>query len=485
MASTSAGATPPPSANQRICPRCGREVLATSIRCRFCMADLRDDRPQPRYGRSTPERRRWFPQIRHRWSRRRGFAVIFLALVLFYGGRWAWVHHISAGQPLPLPASDAVGMAEVPAATWPSANGGRNQARVTGASPRLDGEVAWEVTLPNVVMRTPVADEERMYIVYLDSFGAYSLDDGSEVWRISRPGMLSPPTVVGGRLYMALRTGQVTALDSATGEYVWTARLDEELFTSPIVFRGILYVYAPGRLYGIDANNGDVLWSIDVEGNWGEAAPVVDEGHVAVAARKAVVVFDRETGGRTFRHPHTSITGLIFGEDFIYSVSPAFAAGIDPESTLPWWEGTRLYWNWLWAFGAAPEPPRPEVEWVSRVRPSDLRAGTAFTLVFRPAFDGERIIASDTTGLVRTYHGTTGVLDWEADLEAIHGAPTVTPDGLLVPRQESLALLDLQTGELIAERPLERLRTRVKRWAVVVERGTFVVDEPGTILALR
>lgn len=484
MASTSAGATPPPAANQRTCPRCGREVLATSIRCRFCMADLRDDRLSRRFRGRNEERRR-FPQIRHRWSRRRGFAVIFLALVLFYGGRWAWVHHISTAQPLPAPASDAVSMAEVPAATWPSSNGGRNQARATGARPLLDGEVAWQATLAGVVMRTPVADEERVYIVYLDSFGAYSLDDGSEVWRIARPGLLSAPTVVGDRLYMALRTGQVTALDAATGEYVWTARLGEELFTSPIVFGGVLYVYAPGRLHGIDAGTGDVLWSIDVEGNWGEASPVVGDTRVAVAARKAVVVFDRETGRRTFRHPHTSVTGLVIGEDYIYSISPAFAAGIDPESTLPWWEGTRLYWNWLWAFGAAPEPPRPEVEWVSRVRPSDLRSGTAYTLVFRPAFDGERIITSDFTGLVRAFDGTTGMLAWEVNLDAVHGAPTVTPDGLLVPRQESLTLLDLETGETVAELALERLGTRVKRWAVVLERGTFVVDEPGTLLALR
>ena len=485
MASTSAGATPPPTANQRTCPRCGREVLETSIRCRFCMADLRDDRHRRRFRGRNEQRRRFFPQIRHRWSRRRGFAVIFVLVVAFYGGRWAWVHHISTPQPLPLPSTDAVSMAEVPAATWPSSNGGRNQARVTGAAPVLDGEVAWGVTLADVVTRTPVADEERIYIVYLDSFGAYSLDDGSEVWRVARPGLLSAPTVVGDRLYMALRSGQVTALDAATGEYVWTARLGEELFTSPIVFSGVLYVYAPGRLHGIDAGNGDILWSIDVEGNWGEAAPVVSDTHVAVAARKAIVVYDRETGRRTFRHPHTSVTGLVFGDDYIYSISPAFAAGIDPESTLPWWEGTRLYWNWLWAFGAAPEPPRPEVEWVSRVRPSDLRSGTAYTLVFRPAFDGERIIASDTTGLVRAFDGTSGVLAWEVDLDAVHGAPTVTPDGLLVPRRESLALLDLETGETIAEQPLDRLGTRVKRWAVVLERGTFVIDEPGSLLALQ
>lgn len=485
MARTPAGTTPPTAPGERLCPRCGRAVLATSIRCRFCMADLRDPNLAPRGRWARSERRRWIPRIRHRWSRRRGFAVILLALVLFYGGRWAWVHHISTAQPLPVGVSPAISLEATPSTSWPTPNGGLSQDRTTTARAALDGDVTWQVALPEQVTRDPVADEERIYVMYRDSFAAYSLDDGSEVWHFTRPGLLSSPAVVGDRLYLSLRSGRVLGIDAASGEIEWTTILDEELFTTPIAFRGVLYVYAPGRLYGLDAENGDELWTRDVEGNWGESSPVVNEDRVAVAARKAVVVLDRETGVRTFRHPHTSIAGLVFGREYIYSISPAFAAGIDPASTLPWWEGTRLYWNWLWAFGAAPEPPRPEVEWVSRERPSDLRSGTAFSLMFKPAFDGERIITSDTTGLVRAFDGTTGALAWERELDAVHGPTTVTPDGLVVPVSDAMLLLDADTGEVVDERPLDTIRTRVKRWVVVLERGTFVVDEPGALLGLR
>jgi len=448
------------------------------------MADLRDataDGPL----RAEDAQRRRFPQIRHRWTRRRGFAVIFILIVLFYSGRWAWEHHISTPSPLPVGVSPAISMVQEPSAVWPTPNGGVSQDRVTRARPALDGDVAWQVSLPEWVLRAPVADEERLYITYRDSFGAYSLEDGSEVWRIVRPGLLSSPAVVGDRLYLALRNGRVFGIDAATGELEWTTILDEELFTTPSVFGGVVYVYAPGRVHGIDAANGDWLWSRDVEGNFGEIAPAVGEGHIVLSARKAVVILDRETGQRTFRHPHTSTSGLVFGDEFVYSISPAFAAGIDPASTLPWWEGTRLYWNWLWAFGAAPQPPRPEVEWVSRERPSDLRSGTAFTLMFKPAFDGQRLITSDTTGLLRAFEGSTGVLAWESQFDAIHGASTVTPDGLVVPLGDRIVLVDLETGELLDERPLDPINTRVNRWVVVLEQGTFVVDAPGVALALR
>ena len=490
MARTPAGTTPPPATDQRTCPHCGRGVLETSIRCRFCMTDLRDTRVarRTRTTRATRERGWRLPQIRHRWTRVRGFTVIFVLVVLFYGGRWAWENHISTPSPLPMGTSPAISLLEAPSAIWPTPNGGLNQNRVTGARPAFDGEVAWQISLPEMVLRAPVADEERIYITYRDSFGAYSLEDGSEVWRVARPGLLSSPAIVGDRLYLALRSGRVFGIDAATGELEWTTILEEEVFTTPIVFRGVVYVYAPGRIHGIDAENGDWLWSRDIEGSFGEVSPVVDEGHIVLAARKAVVILDRETGVRTFRHPHTSISGLVFGDGLVYSISPSFVAGIDPESTLPWWEGTRLYWNWLWAFGGAPQPPRPEVEWVSRERPSELRSGTAFTLMFKPVFDGERIITSDTTGLMRAFDGTTGVLAWETQLDAVHGPSTATPDGLLVPLANSMALLDLKTGELLDERQLDAVDavgTRVKRWVVVVQQGTFVVDAPGSALALR
>jgi hypothetical protein len=48
-----------------------------------------------------------------------------------------------------------------------------------------------------------------------------------------------------------------------------------------------------------------------------------------------------------------------------------------------------------------------------------------------------------------------------------------------------MLLLDAVAGEVVTERPLDTIRTRVKRWVVVLERGTFVVDEPGSLLGLR
>ena len=122
---------------------------------------------------------------------------------------------------------------------------------------------------------------------------------------------------------------------------------------------------------------------------------------------------------------------------------------------------------------------------MSRERPSELRSGTAFTLMFSPAYDGRRIITSDATGLVRAFDGATGAMAWEAELDAVHGPPTVTPDGVLVPLGDALVLLDIDTGATLGERPLDAVGSRVDRWAVVLERGTIVVDAPGTMLVLR
>ena len=478
-APTAEGARPP-------CPRCGRAVTGRGVRCRFCLAYL-PDAEAARAPRREAGRRRWrLPRVRHRWTRTRGFAVALALLAAVLVARWAWDNYLSTPSPLPLPASASPGLeAEPLREAWPTPGGGLRQDRATEASPAIGGETAWRTELPAAVLRPPVADAERLYLTFRDSIAAYRLADGGKVWEIARPGLLSAPSIAGGRLYLALRTGHVVAVEAATGAIAWSQRLGQELFSTPIPYRGAIHVYGPGRLYGLDAADGARLWDIGVEGRRAELSPLLDDDYLVVAASKAAVVYDRATGERVFRHPHTSLTGLVLGEDRAYGVSPAFAAGIDPDSRLPWWEGTRLYWNWLWAFGAAPAPPRPDVEWVTRERPSDLLTGAGLTQLFRPAHDGERLFASDSSGLLRAFDSSTGALLWERRFESLHGPPTATPAGLVVPLAGAIGLLDPASGEQTASHPLGAIAYRVGRWVLVLGGGTIVVDAPGVALALR
>ena len=486
-ASRSTADAQPAQGGRPPCPRCGRAVVGRGLRCRFCLAYLPDAeaaRRAPR--REDGGRRRRLPRVRHRWTRRRGFAVVLTVVLAFLVGRWAWDNYLSTPSPLPLPASASPSLETgPPREAWPTPGGGLRQDRASAASPAVGGETAWRLALPAAVLRPPVADAERLYLTYRDSIAAYDLGDGSEVWEIARPGLLSAPSIAGGRLYLALRTGDVVAVEAATGEIAWSAQLGQELFATPIPYRGAIHVYAPGRLYGLDAADGARLWDVGVEGRRAELAPLLNEEYLVVAATKAVLVYERATGERAFRHPHASLTGLVFGDEQAYAVSPAFAAGIDPDSRLPWWEGTRLYWNWLWTFGAAPAPPRPEVDWVSRERPSDLRSAAGLTQLFRPAYDGERLFSSDSSGLLRAFDASTGALLWERQTESLHGPPTVTPDGLVAPLADAIGLFDPATGERVASHPLDALPYRIGRWVVVLESGTIVVDAPGAALALR
>ena len=477
MASTSTeGASPAAAAAQRTCPRCGRPLQAESVRCRFCLEYVRGVGASARGPTRTREDRR-----RLRLSGR-GVALALTLIVLALVGRYAYVTWIATPTPLPLPASTAISLVESPR-TWPAPNGGIAGARATSAPASLEGTAAWAVDLGAAVLRPPVADEERLYVTLRDSILALALDDGRELWRVERPGLLSAPVVVDARLYLALRGGDVVALDVADGSIAWSSSLDQELFVTPTLFEGVLHVFAPGRVYGLDAEDGRWLWDRGVESKRASLPLVVDEEHFVVAARDGVVLYDRTTGERTFRHPHTATTGLIFGDDTVYSVSAGFAAAIDPASSLPWWEDARPYWNWLWTIGAASQPPRPDVEWISRVRPSTVRSG--LTSMFRPAFDGEQLVTSDATGVVRAFDAATGALSWETELESLHGPPTFTADGLVVPLRDGVGLLDPASGAWLRGQPLDVLGLRVKRWVVVLEQGLFVVDGPGTVLALR
>ena len=487
MTQASSPGVPGDTDSRGSCPSCGRPIIGAGVRCRFCLAELRDadTSAAPTREHDEPEPGRGFrlPQIRHRWSRKRGVAVVVLVLVLAWFVRWGYDTWIATDSPLRLPASTAVTL-EVSSAGWPAINGDAGATRTTEASVALDGTVAWQTALPELPRRDPVTDGERIYITGRDVLYALNLDDGSEAWRLELIGLASSPSIANGLVFLALRSGDVAAFNAVSGEQRWRSRVGLEFFTVPIPYEGTLYVYGPGRIYGVEAETGELLWDKGVESNWAEIPPLIFPDGFVVAARNGVLIHDAETGKRTFRHPHRGTVGVALGEERFYSASPGFAAAVDLDSGEPWWEGMRATWNFLWTLGVAPDPPRPEVGWVSRERPTELRGGAAEDRVFAPIFDGEQFLLVDEPGLVRSFAADTGALRWETSFDSAHGPPIRTAEGVVIPLRDAIVLLDPDDGSELARREMESLQLRDPRWVVVIDRGTYIVDGLTGVTAL-
>ena len=84
-------------------------------------------------------------------------------------------------------------------------------------------------------------------------------------WQVKLPGPLSPPTVAGGKVFVASEdTHQVIALDAATGETAWAFTAGGRVDSPPTAWQGcVLFGCRDGRVYCLRASDGALAWRFD------------------------------------------------------------------------------------------------------------------------------------------------------------------------------------------------------------------------------
>lgn len=136
-------------------------------------------------------------------------------------------------------------------------------------------------------------DEARAKAYRFDEI-VYCLDarTGKTLWKNEKPAAYSrfpqsgSPAVVDGKLYVLGSARTARCVDAVTGKDVWTRRLpgefrDEFMESSFAIADGVAAVLC-GRLFGLDADTGEILWQGDLKQTGGtHTSPVVwevDEG---------------------------------------------------------------------------------------------------------------------------------------------------------------------------------------------------------------
>lgn len=90
-------------------------------------------------------------------------------------------------------------------------------------------------------------------------------------------------------VYLGVKA-HVTAIDRTTGRTLWQTKLKAGLspsgdsFVSLLVDEGLVYAHTYGRLFCLDAANGDILWQNELDGlGYGIASLAVEGGASAAA----------------------------------------------------------------------------------------------------------------------------------------------------------------------------------------------------------
>ena len=146
----------------------------------------------------------------------------------------------------------------------------------------LDGRSRWRFDAeasPNAWLdKTPVVVRERVFAALsTGAVLALQVEDGSLAWRVDvgpagKP--LSPPATDGERLFVGARDG-LHALALAGGREVWAFPTPRRITAAPVVTGGVVYATCHDHhLYALDATTGRELWRYKV-GRRVEASPVV------------------------------------------------------------------------------------------------------------------------------------------------------------------------------------------------------------------
>ena len=154
---------------------------------------------------------------------------------------------------------------------------------------------------------------------------------GEEIWVFRdldfRTGNFSSsPAVVGTRIYIGSAQadifssgGVVYCLDAQSGEMVWKFQTAREIFSSPAVVNGKVYIGeglhqdVDSRLYCLDADTGSLLWSFQTSSHVESSPTVVDDRVFFGGGADGVYCVDAETGERIWRYPgiHVDISPAV------------------------------------------------------------------------------------------------------------------------------------------------------------------------------
>ncbi|WP_420643663.1 PQQ-binding-like beta-propeller repeat protein [Candidatus Leptofilum sp.] len=234
------------------------------------------------------------------------------------------------------------------------------------------GDELWRFEAGFSIWAQPTYYEGTLFISSLDR-SVYAIDasDGSEKWAVELSGAMSAQPLVNAAenlIYAASYDRSVHALDIDSGEEAWQVEATDWIWSAPALADGVLYFGdSSGNVFAVNAASGDVLWEsgvhamntvagatqnppLEIKGAI-QASPVVQDGVVYFASlgneeseEGLLVAMDIATGNELWQ---TTTPAPLFSDPIIIGdmivVALQSEAGILQGYEL---DGGRLSWSY-------------------------------------------------------------------------------------------------------------------------------------------
>ncbi len=191
------------------------------------------------------------------------------------------------------------------------------------------GSKIWSFESGYFVRSSPAVVGGKVYTGADDGF-VYCLDanSGNQLWKTPTPGQVIPimtgtypewrssPTMVGDKVYVGSLDGKLYCLDANSGNIAWTIQTTGAIMSTPtyIAGDGLYFASVDGFVYKVNPNNGNIMWNtstpIGLEIAM-QGTPCVGNGMVVIgsggarntpAGRGQMYCFNAATGERLWTY---------------------------------------------------------------------------------------------------------------------------------------------------------------------------------------
>jgi outer membrane protein assembly factor BamB len=162
----------------------------------------------------------------------------------------------------------------------------------------LNGDLVWRRSVEDAASGSIIGSDGIIVSSRTGSLAAFDTKDGSSLWEYSAAGrFVAPASSRAGKIYQPSDQGALHVLSEADGTELYQTVVEGPV-VSPVAVSDLIYMTSVlGKVYGIDSENGDIVWSTEAGGPvW--TAPAVDESRVYVGHSGGEVVAMEATTGQ-------------------------------------------------------------------------------------------------------------------------------------------------------------------------------------------
>lgn len=211
-----------------------------------------------------------------------------------------------------------------------------------------DGELLWSFETGHYLWSQPQLTEDGIYFGSMDHF-VYGLSkNGDQLWSMEMGGAVIGSPVLsedGTVLYVGSVGNEMVAMDTSSGDLLWTLETEDSVWGRGILADGRLYFAdSGGTLYALNPADGMPLWQTEFSGSVVGGLTAITDGFVLATEEGLVKAFnfdgspkwESSLAGEIFQAPAVNddfiLAGTVNGENLVYAFN---LSGVQLWSTTP------------------------------------------------------------------------------------------------------------------------------------------------------